>query len=160
MNLHIPPDLSWHQRPKRSSPNCTLALQLPRPAAAHRTPHAGPKLLLCVCARAKRRTAPPHQQPCGRPSLIPILTSLHFTSPHCCCLLHISPPSLPVAGSLRALARPPRLLTESTARQPRSNATGLATLIVSAPDNLCLVGQVQAVQPRPLPAIPVPVCLT
>lgn len=158
MNLHIPPNLSWHQRPKRSSPNCTLALQLPRPAAAHRTPHAGPKLLLC--ARAQR----------GAPLLLLISSrvagrrsypsSLHFPSLRGCCLLHISPPSLPVAGSLGALARPPRLLTESTARQPRSNATGLATLIVSAPDNLCLVGQVQAVQPRPLSAIPVPVCLT
>lgn len=37
-------------------------------------------------------------------------------------------------------------------RQPRSDATGLATLIVSAPDNLCLVGRVQAVQPRSLAA--------
>ena len=157
MNLHIPPDLSWHQRPKRSSPNCTLALQLPRPAAAHRTPHARPKLLLCVRAQRGALLLLISSRVAGRRSYP---SSPHFTSPHCCCLLHISPPSLPVAGSLRALARPPRLLTESTARQPRSNATGLATLIVSAPDNLCLVGQVQAVQPRPLSAIPVPVCLT
>lgn len=87
-------------------------------------------------------------------------TSLHFTSPLLPGLLHI--PTRRTAARRRVLraSRLPRLLTESTARQPRSNATGLATLIVSAPDNLCLVGQVQAVQPRPLSAIPVPVCLT
>ena len=152
MNLHIPPDLSWHQRPKRSSPNCTLALQLPRPAAAHRTPHAGPN---CVCARKEALCS-------SSAALWPAASHTHFTSLHFTAVLLPATYFTPCRNrvlSLRALARLPRLLTESTARQPRSNATGLATLIVSAPDNLCLVCQVQAVQPRPLPAIPVPVCL-
>lgn len=156
MNLHIPPDLSWHQRPKRSSPNCllpsALALQLPRllPPTAHPTPGQ------TVCARAKGTLLLISSLVAGRRSYS---TSLHFTSAAAC---YTSPrvALLPVAGSLRACPPATRLLTESTARQPRNNATGLATLIVSAPDNLCLVGQVQAVQPRPLSAIPVPVCLT
>jgi len=42
VNLHIPPDLSWHQRPSAQealiSHLCARAAAAARPAAAHRTP--------------------------------------------------------------------------------------------------------------------------
>ena len=149
MNLHNPPDLSCHQR--RPSARSSHRAHATAATPVCRPPHNPTP---CVCA-----TGTPHHQPCGhfsnptRPHLASLTTALHLSSsPHSNC---------PSQGPC-ALAGLPRLLTESLARQPRSNATGLATLIVSAPDNLCLclVGQVQAVQPRPLPAIPVPICLT
>jgi len=147
MNLHNPPDLSCHQR--RPSARSSHRAHATAATPVCRPPHNPTP---CVCDGHSSPALWPLSNP-TRPHLASLTTALHLSSsPHSNCSSQ---------GSC-ALAGLPRLLTESLARQPRSNATGLATLIVSAPDNLCLclVGQVQAVQPRPLPAIPVPICLT
>jgi hypothetical protein len=142
MKLHIPPVLS-----------CTTSAHLSL-AHAHATAATTPRRAQTkACVRSRHSSSP---------ALWPFRFQLHFTAKH------ISPhytrltacPAL--SRALQALARLLACLPayRITARQPRSNATGLATLIVSAPDNLCLVGQVPAIEPRPLSAIPVPVCLT
>jgi len=148
--------LSWHQRPSAQealiSHLCARAAAAARPAAAHRTPRRAQSERV-VCVRTARGTS-------SSPALWP--SNSNFTS-----LPSISPRrstrlTLP-AQRCHERRRPWRACLPAyriTPRQPRSNATGLATLIVGAPDNLCLVGQVQAVPPRSLPAIPVPVCLT
>lgn len=112
MNLHIPPDLSWHHCtsvPSAHLPtHCTLALQLPRPAAA-RPPHtprrAQTTVCAALCARAKRLSAPPpHQQPCGRP-LSSYPSSLHFTSLLLQPATYISPPVASFITGRRVLTR-------------------------------------------------------